>query len=417
MFDLASLRPPPPAPPKPRRGEKYLRSGWIEPGSIEAKVYAALYSRASLVLVSSPPGGGKSSLATALVTRLVIDTDLHVVVAAPTTTMCMDLARRLAQAADGRHRVTLQGSAFSSAVLPGVEVSIGPVLEGVVVRTVASCAMAPPDCDVLVFDEAYQVTTAQAAAAAQNADQVLMVGDPGQIGPVTTVDTTAWDRFALSPHSRAPEGFAAREDAVRLSMPFTYRLGSTSAHAVAPIYDFTFDSARPDVAVAGHAEIETILVDPTDRLDDPAIMRMVAERAMSFVGATTENDGPSQRLTQEDIFVIAARNQQTSSLRALLNGLGGSGVAVGTADLLQGAQRAVVVAVDPLLGSPVVSQHASSLGRVCVMASRHFAHLSWVSGSDYAQAIADADLDEAEAKVHLRVRRRLLRPTPHTSGA
>lgn len=70
------------------------------------------------------------------------------------------------------------------------------------------------------------------------------------------------------------------------------------------------------------------------------------------------------------------------------------GVTVGTADRLQGGQWHAVVAVDPLASAATVSDHHLSLGRLCVMASRHMTHLTWVHGSDWhdlidAQGVAD----------------------------
>ena len=72
------------------------------------------------------------------------------------------------------------------------------------------------------------------------------------------------------------------------------------------------------------------------------------------------------------------------------------GITVGTADSLQGGQWAAVVALDPLTGTDGLPAHAASAGRLCVMASRHYAHLTWVDDGalrerrDSAQDVRDS---------------------------
>ena len=94
------------------------------------------------------------------------------------------------------------------------------------IRTLRSCEMCPPsDFDVMVVDEAYQATFASVAAAGAKVPQLLLVGDPGQIGPVVTVDTSVWERMPDVPHRRAPEVFKSRDDAACFSIRESYRLG------------------------------------------------------------------------------------------------------------------------------------------------------------------------------------------------
>src|SRR5699024_12373345 len=51
------------------------------------------------------------------------------------------------------------------------------------VSTVASCRSRAPECDLLIFDEAYQATYADVLRSAENKSELLLVGDPVQIGP------------------------------------------------------------------------------------------------------------------------------------------------------------------------------------------------------------------------------------------
>ena len=76
--------------------------------------------------------------------------------------------------------------------------------------------------------------------------------------------------------------------------------------------------------------------------------------------------------------VVVSHNAQASVVHALLRGRDIVGVTSRTADSLQGGQWAAVVALDPLTGTDGLPAHAASAGRLCVMASGHYAHLTWV---------------------------------------
>lgn len=385
--------------------------GPLQPGSIEAQAVWHTWRGQGVVIVNSPPGAGKSTLVARIIHRLAYETDLKIVVATPTVAAGVDLSRRLAQVT-GPGYVMPSGSSFPkdlTAELNADALGLRGKAEWkrenpIVVRTVKSCQMSPPLCDILIIDEAYQVPFAEAAGASENADQVVMVGDPGQIGPTTTVDTSPWDRLTVAPHHRAPEGFATREDAVELRLPCTYRLGPVTTEAIAPLYDFPFYSARPQVSIGKRAEIETLTVKPSREVADPAAMKAIVKRVSKLVGSTLTSAQGEFEVGQEDVAVVAARNQQTSSLSALLRAKGLGNVTVGTADRLQGGQWAAVVSLDPFFGSPVGSSHSASLGRLCVMVSRHIAHLTWVTSSDWREVIEATHMDEDDAAAHVAVR-------------
>jgi hypothetical protein len=71
-------------------------------------------------------------------------------------------------------------------------------------------------------------------------------------------------------------------------------------------------------------------------------------------------------------------------------------ITVGTANSLQGGQWRAVVALDPFVGYTTATPHQLSPGRLCVMASRHMTHLTWVSDGGWELALMDIDPDEAE---------------------
>jgi len=76
---------------------------------------------------------------------------------------------------------------------------------------------------------------------------------------------------------------------------------------------------------------------------------------------------------------------------------------VGTADRLQGGQWHAVVALDPFIGYEGLSPHAMSLGRLCVMASRHRTHLTWVHDGRWNTHLSGStDVPGAEAALAVR---------------
>lgn len=388
----------------------------LAPGSVEAQALWQAWRGNPVTLINSPPGAGKTSLVASVAHRLQYETGLRIVVATPTVAAGEALAMRIAQRA-GQGSVEVSGRSFArpltDVITPGwSSLDRAMAIKGnyLTVRTVASCKMSPPKVDLLIIDEAYQVTFADATSAAENAAQVLMVGDPGQIGPPTTVNTTPWDRLRVAPHHRAPEGFIGREDAAELRLPCTYRLGTATVEAIAPLYDFEFTSERPNVALAGAEELEALIVDASDQVADRDAMRATVGRVADLLGRTVTSAGGAFTIEPSDVAVVAARNEQTASLQAILRSRGLARVTVGTADRLQGGQWAVVVAVDPFFGSPVGSSHSRSLGRLCVMASRHITHLTWVTSADWRDVIAATDMDDEEARAHLAVRESLTSP-------
>ena len=62
---------------------------------------------------------------------------------------------------------------------------------------------------------------------------------------------------------------------------------------------------------------------------------------------------------------------------------------------MQGGQWNVMVALDPITGYEMPAGHQMHTGRLCVMASRHVAHLSWVYPTDWLERLEATDEDES----------------------
>src|SRR5699024_5863344 len=144
------------------------------------------------------------------------------------------------------------------------------------------------------------------AAAAKGCEQVLMIGDPGPIGPVTTADTSIFDDADYPPHGRAPDVRRAHPSAKVLHLPTSYRLVARTVEAITQLYDFPFDSGRHDRTVTGHEEIESVQIDRDDPVD---LYADVAQLAQSFIGQNLTSDDGTRALTPNDVAVVAGDNQ------------------------------------------------------------------------------------------------------------
>lgn len=395
----------------------------LVPGSVKARLLYGAYAGQPVQVVNSPPGAGKTSLIIEVLEILLRRSAFELVVACPTKRGAYDLSSRLVEAlGTGPDSPAVIHQLRSETPPPGAFPAAAGVPKGrrtVTVRTVASCTYAAPQCDILFFDEAYQVTFADAMAAADCADRVVLVGDPGQIGPVITQDTSAWEGTHNAPHVRAPEIFAARDDAVVLELDATYRLGQPTVEAIAPLYGFEFGSRRPrrirlDRDGSPVPELTSTVASNARSVGDIEAMRIVAQRAASMVGTTvrtTRSNGliTDQVLTDADVAVVVSHNVQASTIQSLLRERSRGGISVGTADRMQGGQWHAVVALDPLVGHLSVSSHQINLGRLCVMASRHMSSLMWVHDGEWEDKLEAASREHAEAAVGAAVRRRLTR--------
>lgn len=246
---------------------------------------------------------------------------------------------------------------------------------------------------------------------------MVFVGDPGQIGPVVTADLTAFRGYETTPASRAPEVFSLVGGAKVLSLDTTYRLGQETVEAIAPLYKFKFDSARPDRYLTDEygdrvSEIVPVQLALTPTNDDLATMVSVAQYAAGMVGAElVEHDAegrPSSRpLTEADIAMVVSHNSQSASIAAILTSMKAGNISVGTADKMQGGQWHAVVALDPMVGYASASPHQLAPGRLCVMASRHMTHLTWMHDGGWEAALNDPSIDQEDAKLGRLVREAL----------
>lgn len=414
-----------------------VRPAPLRYGSVAARALYELWSGTSVVVVNSPPGAGKTTLVAEVVHNL-LDKGMgaSIGIATPTRRAAADIAGRVAETLNSKDPATAAGNVHLtlSNIRPderrqGVAsvTFAGNPAQTVKVSTIASCTIKQPQYDLLIIDEAYQVTLDQLVRAAANCTQLLLVGDPGQIGPVVTANTGPWEGASTQPHRRAPEIVSDYPDATVLNLTSTYRVGADTVEVISPLYGFDFDSLRPDRHIALRdgrrlPEVGHVRIGEAPNTTDLRHMRQVVEVARQMVGAalheTVDGTETTRTLTPADVAVVVSHNSQSNGVMVLLDELGLGEVVVGTADKLQGGQWPAVVALDPVVGHRRLSEHQLNLGRLCVMLSRHQAALVWVHDGQADGLLAPHVADgSADAATGLEVRERILsRPAVELAG-
>lgn len=427
------------------RRPKCGQSPTIVNGSVMAKIIYNAWRGLPCIVLDSPPGAGKTSTIIDVAGVLAKDAYLKVLILTSTNASGRDvitrLIRRWGEGAARGHSSALSG--VHQGVEPpeeNGEIVYSPFAESmtIAVRTVASAAMTGLSrykYDIVIVDEAYQSTFASLSRALSSEQkikdgdddgpaefedtsiqQVILIGDPGQIGPVVLdPDSPLLANHSVPVTTPAPTAMKKFPDTLTLSLPSTYRLGPDTADIVSELYDFEFESRRPEMSVEDLGEINSMVVKMAERADG-AVSYEIAEEAVATLGAKfsyTDIDGIEQErpIGAGDIAIVAAHNDQVSSIQSALTAVddgAGEAITVGTADSLQGGQWPVVFALDPLSGVDRPSDHHFSLGRLCVMLSRHMGALVWVYEKGWKTKISDYVEDEVEAETHRLVRSRVI---------
>lgn len=399
----ASGLPVPTAPP-------WRAAAIMDDPTLAGVLYAA-WSGDSAIVCPAPPGSGKSRLVVLLAASLAERAGLRVGIAAQTRDQAVEVTRRLGALG---HPGTLAWSPSqptpiglgSSRAERGHRVRFSPSGGGVIVATTARWLVSDPSrlgCDVMIVDEAWQLTFADLGGLGAFAAQVVCVGDPGQIEPVVTGRTDRWRDSATGPHRPAPDALlAAHPDAVSLvKLRHTWRLGPDTTAVVQPVFypDLPFESRRPDEYLAcGPGErLPEIVAHPvpvTAGPCDAALVGTCADLARDLLGRNLVTEQGSRDVGPADLAVVTSHVGQAAAVQALLADL--PGVLIGTANQLQGLERAAVVALHPLAGYREASGFAANPGRACVMLSRHRAHLALVYDEATPTMLTGRDLDPAE---------------------
>ena len=372
----------------------------------------ALYAAASgdpIVVISSPPGAGKTFVITHMAAALVTELGLRVAIAAQTTAQGHDVANRVAALGVGTSYVMPSpkgGKALIRPVTLDSQVALSALSNGteVNVATSAKWSWLAKDAraDVLLVDEAYQLTAADLAALGPIAPQVVLVGDPGQISPVITGTTRRWEHLPAGPHTPAPTSLLTRyrDEVAHFTLPHTYRLGPVTTELIAPLYPgLSFTSRRPAscLSAQGRALPEVVASVghyPGGRAD-AALPARAAQVVTELLGTTVDTAAGSRPLTARDVAVIAPHADQVAMIQAALADV--PGLLIGTINQAQGLEREAVVVVHPMLGQRQPEPFALDLGRLCVALSRHRSHAHVLTDATTAALLAAAPQSAAAA--------------------
>lgn len=389
-------------------------------GRTTAAALFAAWSGDPIVLVDSPPGAGKTRLITRLAADLNHRARLRVAVAAQTRIQAEDVASRIAALGqlvsllDGTDRTRPPGLHRDVAHLKGP--SSLRTVEGVIVATSQRWLWTRDDtytADVLLVDEAYQLTYADLGALGGMAGQIVLVGDPGQIAPVVTADTSRWAGAAAGPHLPAPDALRATfgaETLTRLTLDQTWRLGPVTTSIIQPAFypGLPFTSARPATTLNrtdGQTlpEIAALDLTPTGD-DDPSISHAAADRVRDLLTCTVTDEQGTRTVTGADIAVITPHVHQAALVAALLADL--PDLLIGTANAAQGAERAATVVIHPLTGQHEPTAFNTDPGRICVALSRHRAHATVFTDTHTPAVLAAAAHDDRRGdwiRTHARI--------------
>ncbi|MGW2057754.1 AAA domain-containing protein [Streptomyces sp. NPDC001840] len=359
------------------------------------------------VVVDSPPGAGKSTLVVRAARELAA-AGRPLMVVAQTNAQVDDLVARLAEKEPELPVSRLHSNdpdPYDRALdeLPNVRKSAKAAdLAGldVVISTAAKWAhvQGVEPWRHAIVDEAYQMRSDALLAVAGLFERALFVGDPGQLDPFSVVGADQWAGLSYDPSASAVSTLLAHNPGLpQHRLPVSWRLPASAAPLVsAAFYPYTpfrsgtghgdrrltfgvaSDGSGPDRVLDEAAESGWGLLElparRTPRTDPEAVraVALVVRRLLDRGGAAVSERAPGPvPVTADRIAVGTAHRDQAAAVRAALTELGVAGVAVDTANRLQGREFDVTVMLHPLSGRPDATAFHLETGRLCVLASRH----------------------------------------------
>ncbi|WP_228472882.1 AAA domain-containing protein [Streptomyces cyaneochromogenes] len=360
------------------------------------------------LVVDSPPGAGKSTLA-ARAADVLTQSSRPCAVMAQTNNQVDHLVRRFARHHPHLHTARLTATDYTvpDDLQKHPRVRIGTRIEDlektadIIVGTAMKWAtVTDRRWPWAIIDEAYQMRSDTLLGTARLFDQALFVGDPGQLDPFSTVETDRFHGLTHDPMNSAVAVLLANNrDLPVHSLPVSWRLPPSAVTLISDaFYPFTPFHAgssetdrtltylsngmrTPADAVIEHAARTgwALLELPariTHQLDAEAFHAIlgIAERLLVRHAITTCEDNPQGHILQPgDIAIGTAHSSQAHHIRALLarNYPQLHGVTVNTANRLQGSEFRVTIVLHPLSGRGDASAFHLEAGRLCVLTTRH----------------------------------------------
>lgn len=381
------------------------------------------------VVVSAPPGAGKSHLVSRAVGQ-AREKKLRVAVATPTNEQAFHLVRILVTQHGGQ-KITFipaQGVVLPSHTqsLPNVVIEEAKKANSaeVIVGTIDKLGDALHrgslmPLDVLLMDESYQADSARYYSVAALAPSHLLVGDGGQLNPFSTIENPdRWRGLPEDPLQTAVGVLLRNHPQTPVyRLPLSRRL-DTRAVLIARLFypSLSFEAAtlpgaramqllpaisRDRRTKAIDKALDVAAVKGWVHLELPEAAVLIADQeTVSLIVALVERlfeRGPQCRcevspalspLSQRRVAVSVSHNDQKDLLRLALK-KAGYDIVVNTANKLQGLEFDVVIAWHPLAGLPDPDGFHLDPGRMCVMLTRH-RHACIVVGRAGDRALLEA---------------------------
>jgi hypothetical protein len=376
---------------------------------LEQALKKAAAGSSRLCITSAPPGSGKTRLlarvASALANR---PARFRVAIACQTNSQADDVCRRLVESDPGVPVFRFISGRSTPPDLPDLvqitsdkrELPHGPSL---VVATSAKWGLIDlqEPFDILFIDEAWQLAHKNLLLLTQVSERFVLIGDPGQISPVVSVDASRWETAVQAPHRPAPEVMLrlAPNQAARFQLPATWRLPLETAELVRGFYDFEFGAvADPGArrlvlekrtkdgidralhAVSAHTVGALTLPTPASGppverdLELAALCAKTVQRVLAE-STRVHHDGKTRALAPEQIGIAATHRRMITAIELALPSNLRASVRVDTPERWQGLEVDFMLSVHPLSGVVHPSDFDLDTGRLCVMASRHKAGL------------------------------------------
>jgi hypothetical protein len=380
-----------------------------------------------LAVVQAPPGSGKTHLLLRAA-KAAYAGKQRVAIATQTRSQADDICRRLS--AEGTPCVRFVSHKAASTLAPsGVQVIAShkdlPSGRCIVVGTTAKWGLIElgSPFDVLFVEEAWQMGWADFMLLGQVAPRFVLIGDPGQIPPVVSIDASRWETAPRPPHRPAPD-LVLREhrgEALALSLPATRRLPACTRDLIQPFYDFSFEcwAAPGERELAAGRSLRGPFGGVVERLGRTSVVGValatpdggpplecdnpIAQAAVDTVRALVECqaeyliEGKRKPLKPTDIGLCATHHVMNAAMRLRLDNTL-RGVDIDTPERWQGLERPVMVMVHPLSGVVQPSAFDLETGRLCVMSSRHQISLVVVSRDHLAETL-DSHMPSADQPV------------------
>lgn len=393
------------------------------------KVFASLMKevvrKRAVVVVKAPPGSGKTHLLVDTVASALSD-DMRVAVATQTNAQADEVCLRLARRKPGIESVRFLGGGSAmdednplvSCIAKGAQLPSGNCI---VVATTSKWEFSAPDpaFEVVVVDEAWQMPWSRFMGLGNVASRFVLIGDPGQIPPVVTVDASRWETAPRPPHRAAPELILA-DDSLKflsLELPASRRLPYDTVQLIQPFYEFAFgsyagpgerrieatgrsrDGVDKAIDLLRNGSVAGVTVPcpdgnvPLDVDDSVAAAAIqVALRTLERNSAFVAEDSPSAqrrlRLEPKHIGITATHRVMNARIAELLPAELRD-VRVDTPERWQGLERELMIMIHPLSGVSDPSSFDLETGRLCVMASRHRGGLVVVSRDHVGESLEE----------------------------